>query len=746
MDRKETTKFLGQLLINTRFGGAGKHWASEVSIDPWGREAKRVDYMQFSPADQCSISGIEKGIFTCYEIKSCKEDVYSGNGLNFLGEKNYIVTTMECYKDILPDLRSGKFSKHMREQFPESSNYFGVMVAIPDWAEATDEFEKPTPLDAEIRQWKLAVILPCRYGPRKRKMRTEDQVIIVEALAGQRETAAEETQALATEFYSYLNAAEASGRITKRQNEHYKDLASQAIRNQKANDLMTSLDFENNTLGGTYGDLISANQGKTQKSMGNEVDYLKNYLKNNDVQSLYDHLNTFGVDYAQQGGGWKWLQSGDQNALEKVWEAMKPDADSMRGLVDEYVKVGQDVPKQIMDKFNETMAIGAASGDTSAAWDVYAKSIADSGDKALIDAVSQMDAKGQLGEEFSAAWKRATASVTDEPVELGDLKAEVDGVDIDKDAWVSSLNEKLGDLAETEDVTAEGATIKVKAGDCLWEIGNALGIDWQTIAEENGIESPYIIHAGDELKISMDNLTAEVDGDAATAAIDQAMSALTAEGAEFSVTADGVKVDLANVEVDSETAMAQIEAALGMETGTLSGAGIQVQSGATVTIPSDLVQVDTSGIEAAVEQSTASGSEDTTVEKQVNVTTTAGSTDTTPVEEAAQAALSSETNTTDTTMTTNLTVEAGSTDATPAATSAQAELDNTFSNTMQTNGSTDVTIEKASDNIAAVYSQVGSELQAAFNSPYSAKDIEKITEIYGRHLGNQKKQTGKCHI
>ena len=80
------------------------------------------------------------------------------------------MTTMECYKDILPDLRSGKFAKHMREQFPESSNYFGVMVAIPDWAEATDEFEKPTPLDTEVRQWKLAVILPCRYGPRKRSM------------------------------------------------------------------------------------------------------------------------------------------------------------------------------------------------------------------------------------------------------------------------------------------------------------------------------------------------------------------------------------------------------------------------------------------------------------------------------------------------------------------------------------------------------------------------------------------------
>lgn len=573
------------------------------------------------------------------------------------------------------------------------------------------------------------------YGSLSGKdLTSESFTSVVEALASQRETAAEETQALATEFYSYLNAAEASGRITKRQNEQYKDLASQAIRNQKANDLMTSLNFENNTLGGTYGDLISTNQGKTQKSMDNAVNYLKGYLNNNDYQSLYDQLNMFGADYAQQGGGWSFLQSADQNALESVWEAMKPDASSMRNLIDEYVNVGQEVPRQIMDKFNETMAIGAASGDTAAAWDVYAKSIADSGDKALIDAIGEMDANGQLGEEFSAAWKRATASVTDEPVELSGLKAEVDGVDIDKEAWVSSLNEKLGDLAETEDVTAEGATIKVKAGDCLWEIGNALGIDWQTIAEENGIESPYIIHAGDELKISMDNLTAEVDGDAATTAIDQAMSALTAEGAEFSVTADGVKVDLANVEVDSETAMAQIEAALGMETGTLSGASIEVQSGATVTIPSDLVQVDTSGIEAAVEQSAASGSEDTTVEKQVNVTTTAGSTDTTPVEQAAQEALNGETSTTDTTMTTNVTVEAGNTDATPAATAAQTELDNTFSNTMQTNGSTDVTIEKASDNIAAVYSQVGSELQAAFNSPYSARASVNVTVDY--HITN----------
>lgn len=170
MTRAETTKFLGELLVSTRLNGAGKYWASEVSIDPWTTKGKRVDYMQFLPENQMTVSGIEKGSFTCYEVKSCKEDVYSGNGLNFFGETNYIVTTMECYKDILPDFRSGKFARHLREQFPESSEKWGVMVAIPDYAEPEAEFENPTPLDGRSEMWKLSVILPCHKGARKRSM------------------------------------------------------------------------------------------------------------------------------------------------------------------------------------------------------------------------------------------------------------------------------------------------------------------------------------------------------------------------------------------------------------------------------------------------------------------------------------------------------------------------------------------------------------------------------------------------
>lgn len=57
MNRKETTEFLGKLLIQERFGGMGKYWAKEVSIDPWAAKGKpkRVDFIQFIPDNQCSI-------------------------------------------------------------------------------------------------------------------------------------------------------------------------------------------------------------------------------------------------------------------------------------------------------------------------------------------------------------------------------------------------------------------------------------------------------------------------------------------------------------------------------------------------------------------------------------------------------------------------------------------------------------------------------------------------------------------
>ena len=62
---------LCELLERQYFSGMGKYWAKEVSIDPWAEKGKpkRVDYMQFIPANQCSVSAIEKIVWRMTSFK-----------------------------------------------------------------------------------------------------------------------------------------------------------------------------------------------------------------------------------------------------------------------------------------------------------------------------------------------------------------------------------------------------------------------------------------------------------------------------------------------------------------------------------------------------------------------------------------------------------------------------------------------------------------------------------------------------
>lgn len=54
---------------------------------------------------------------------------------------------------------------------PESSKYWGIMVAVPYMKEPKDEFQNPTPIDdANVMGWELKVVKPCRMGLRKRSM------------------------------------------------------------------------------------------------------------------------------------------------------------------------------------------------------------------------------------------------------------------------------------------------------------------------------------------------------------------------------------------------------------------------------------------------------------------------------------------------------------------------------------------------------------------------------------------------
>jgi len=75
------------------------YWAREVTFDYSTSNSIRVDYMKFNPKNN-TVSGIEKGDFYCYEVKSSVEDFHSKNGHNFIGDYNYYVMPEEVYEQV----------------------------------------------------------------------------------------------------------------------------------------------------------------------------------------------------------------------------------------------------------------------------------------------------------------------------------------------------------------------------------------------------------------------------------------------------------------------------------------------------------------------------------------------------------------------------------------------------------------------------------------------------------------------
>ncbi|MGP1613020.1 MAG: hypothetical protein ACTTG8_07990 [Catonella sp.] len=108
MSRPEITKWLSELtekLINPNKDNR-IYWAREVTFDYAQSNRIRVDYMRFEPLNN-TISGIEKGDFYCYEIKSSVEDFHSKNGHNLIGDYNYYVMPSEVYRKISAEIPFG---------------------------------------------------------------------------------------------------------------------------------------------------------------------------------------------------------------------------------------------------------------------------------------------------------------------------------------------------------------------------------------------------------------------------------------------------------------------------------------------------------------------------------------------------------------------------------------------------------------------------------------------------------------
>lgn len=100
-NRSEITAMLSQAVqkyINPH-NDTRIYWAREVTFDYATQNAVRVDFMKFKPVNN-TVSGIEKGDFYCYEVKSSVEDFHSKNGHNFIGDFNYYVMPEEVFEKV----------------------------------------------------------------------------------------------------------------------------------------------------------------------------------------------------------------------------------------------------------------------------------------------------------------------------------------------------------------------------------------------------------------------------------------------------------------------------------------------------------------------------------------------------------------------------------------------------------------------------------------------------------------------
>ncbi len=125
MNRKEITALLSELLeehIN-KHNDPRIYLAKEVTFDYATSKTIRVDYMRFKPTNN-SVSGIEKGDFYCYEIKSSVADFKSKNGHNLIGDLNYYVMPEEVYNEVekLINYKVGVIVMNEREEIYVKKN------------------------------------------------------------------------------------------------------------------------------------------------------------------------------------------------------------------------------------------------------------------------------------------------------------------------------------------------------------------------------------------------------------------------------------------------------------------------------------------------------------------------------------------------------------------------------------------------------------------------------------------------
>ena len=541
-------------------------------------------------------------------------------------------------------------------------------------------------------------ILTQKYGRLSGKDLTSDTFTkVVEEVGEQRETAMSALEESEKKLFTTLNALNRKDengiqRISDSELDYYKNQAGEAIRNEEALILNDSLKFENNTFEDAYGKEINKSFDSIQENAAAGLSDMNTFLKNQDYQSLSAAVQDGMLSQIQQRTD---IGKADRSAIAEIYEAMKPDVESMGAIIDEYTAMGQKVPEEIMSEFNQAIQTGAVAGDADAAWQVFANEmVTDSANKALVQAIEE--GAISVPEEFQTALSRARADVTPDPLTVDGMQVKVEEIEADEAQVGELINKAFEGLEATgiEKKVNGTATVEyeVVAGDTLSGIAETVGSTVDELLTYNPqITDPNVINVG--AKINVPKELVAVDASGAGEAADEALKNETKE--------PKTQEQPVNTKyTDAGTDDSELKAAAESKEST--------QEPTESTVPTTIT-FEVSGIN---DEALAGATTDYLKTNMQAI----------PVEVPA-----------------NITLNAGTIDSSQAVSTVQSNVSTAFATALPADGTVDVTLAKGNDNIGEVYDYVGGLVRSAWSNPYSASGTVNVTLTANYSLANPTK-------
>lgn len=620
-------------------------------------------------------------------------------------------------------------------------------------------------------------VLTQKYGRLSGKDLTDDTFTkVVEEVGKQRETATAALEESEKKLYTTLNALnrpDANGvqRISDSELANYKEQAGYAARNNEASMLGNSVQFETNTLSDAYGEKLQENYSAIQTNTDNFLKNANTYLQNQDYGALADSL-AWGFNASMQSASlYEEIMGSDQAAMQDIYKAMKPDVDSMTGLIDEYREMGQAIPQDVMQAFNDAMMVGAAAGDADAAWQVFASQmVADPANAALVQAIQEGTIN--VPDELRTAIERATAETTTDPVTIEGMQADVEDIEVNEAHVQELIDTAFEGLTYVGTTTLDGGEIAlqytVNEGETLSGIMEQYGVVWSKVKDQIEAANPDI----DDLNLIYPDQVINIpEAIVEAASVDASQVGEAAKEAAENETGQtieeeqSVKTTLKNEGVESSEVGQAAEAAAKNETGevlereqpvktNMTNAGVddsQVAQAAQeqetqaepketqvpTTIKFEVASLDDSALASAISEKLQQG-EAVPVIVPANVTIQAGTIDDGALSSEIGSKLG-EQNPVPVTVPADITMTAGSINSSPAVEAAQTDITSAFATALPADGTVDVTLAKGADNIAALYAEVGGLVRSAWASPYSASGVVNVTLTANYSLANPTK-------